>query len=88
MVVAVGETEVLPLVVLLPLHPPDAVHAVAFVLDQVRIEDWPDAMPVGLAEIETVGLGDGGPSVGNMTVGSRVFSRIAASGQPGCISIV
>lgn len=55
MVVAVGETEVLPLVVLLPLHPPDAVHEVAFVLDQVRIEDWPDVIVVGLAEIVTVG---------------------------------
>ena len=55
MVVAVGETEVFPLVVLLPFHPPEAVHEAAFVLDQVRVEDWPDVMVVGLAVIETVG---------------------------------
>lgn len=53
--VAVGETEVLPLVALLPLHPPEAVHEVVFALDQESVEDWPDVIELGLAEIETVG---------------------------------
>jgi len=55
-VVAVGETVALPLVPLLPLQPPDAVHELAFVLDHVSVEDWPAAIDVGLAVIETVGL--------------------------------
>lgn len=55
MVVAVGETDRLPAVFLLPVQPPDAVHEVAFVLDQVSTEDWPAIMDVGLAVTETVG---------------------------------
>ena len=46
-----------PLVDLLPLHPPLAVHAVALVLDQVSVEDPPLATLVGLAAIVTVGAG-------------------------------
>lgn len=55
MLVAVGETDVLPLVIVLPVQPPDAVHVVAFVLDHVSVDDWPVVMVVGLAIIETVG---------------------------------
>lgn len=55
MVVVPGVTVVLPLTGWLPFHPPEAVHEAAFVLDQVRVEDWPDVMVVGLAVIETVG---------------------------------
>lgn len=45
----------LPLVAKLPVHPPDAVHEVAFVLDQARVDNWPELIEVGLAEIVTVG---------------------------------
>jgi hypothetical protein len=38
-----------PLVALLPDHPPDAVHVVALVLDQLRVELAPLATLLGLA---------------------------------------
>jgi hypothetical protein len=44
-----------PLVALLPLHPPEAVQDVALVLDQVSVEEPPAKTVVGLAEIATVG---------------------------------
>ena len=50
-----GETDRLPLVPLLPVHPPEAVHDVAFVLDQVRVDDWPLEIDEGEAVIDTVG---------------------------------
>ena len=48
---------VLPLVVSLPDHPPDAVQAVALVEDQVKVELPPLTTLVGLALNETVGAG-------------------------------
>lgn len=45
----------LPLTGWLPVHPPEAVHEVAFVLDHVRVADWPAVIDVGLAAIKTVG---------------------------------
>jgi hypothetical protein len=45
-----------PLVVLLPLQPPEAVQVVAFVLDQLSVELLPAVMLEGLAERLTVGL--------------------------------
>ena len=48
---------------LVPVHPPDAVQEVAFVLDQVRVEDWPEVIDVGEAERETVGEVGGGVPV-------------------------
>jgi hypothetical protein len=57
--VLVGDATKVPLVVFVPLHPPEAVHAVALVEDQVTVEILPDAMLVGLAEIATVGDGVG-----------------------------
>jgi hypothetical protein len=47
------------LVACVPVHPPEAVHEVALVEDQVTVELLPDAMLLGLAEIVTVGDGIG-----------------------------
>ena len=58
MVVAAGDTGVLPLTGWLPFHPtdpPEAVQEVAFVLDHVRVADWPAVIDVGLATSKTVG---------------------------------
>jgi len=41
---------------LVPVQPPEAVQDVAFVEDQVSVEDAPDATDAGLAAIDTVGL--------------------------------
>ena len=50
-----GDAARVPLVGFVPLHPPAAVHEVAFVEYQVTVEILPDAILVGLAEIVTVG---------------------------------
>jgi hypothetical protein len=42
---------------LLPLQPPDAVQAVAFVADQVSVELVPLVTELGAALIKTVGAG-------------------------------
>lgn len=47
----------MPLVASVPVQPPLAVHEVALVLDQVRVELLPDAMIIGLADRVTVGAG-------------------------------
>jgi hypothetical protein len=57
--VLVGDATRVPLVALVPLHPPEAVHEVALVEDQVTVELLPDVMLVGFAEIVTVGSGVG-----------------------------
>jgi len=44
-----------PLVAWLPDQPPEAVHEVAFVVDQLRVELLPLAMELGLAARLTVG---------------------------------
>ena len=41
----------------MPDHAPDAVHVVAFVVDQVRVDELPEFMFVGDAEILTVAKG-------------------------------
>ena len=46
-----------PLVALLPDHPPEAVHAVALVADQVSVELAPLATVLGLADKVTTGAG-------------------------------
>ena len=46
-----------PLAALLPLHAPDAVQAVAFVADQVRVELVPLVTELGAALIRTAGAG-------------------------------
>jgi hypothetical protein len=55
-VVAVGKTPRVPLVAVVPVQPPLAVHEVAFVLDQVSVELLPEVMVVGLAVKLTVGV--------------------------------
>jgi hypothetical protein len=46
-----------PLAALFPLQAPEAVHEVALVEDQVKVEPLPLATLVGFALIETVGAG-------------------------------
>ena len=48
-----------PLVAWLPDQPPEAVHEVAFVVDQLRVELLPLAMELGLTARLTVGAGVG-----------------------------
>ena len=55
--VAAGETLSVPLVASAPLQPPLAVQELALVLDQVSIEEPPEAIVVGLAERVAVGAG-------------------------------
>ncbi len=53
---AVGETDWVPLVLLVPVQPPLAVQLVAFVLLQVRVVDWPVVTLAGVAVRERVGV--------------------------------
>ncbi len=59
MVVAVGETDCVPLVALVPLHPLEAVQLVALVDDHVSVDDCPLVMLVGFADNVAVGAGVG-----------------------------
>lgn len=56
-VAATVPVEAVPLVGLVPLHPPDAVQVVVLVELQVRVEEPPLGMLVGLAVSVTVGAG-------------------------------
>lgn len=47
-----------PLSALLPVHPPDAVHEVAFAADQVSVALVPLVTELGAALIDTVGAGE------------------------------
>lgn len=62
-VAARAGTVKLPLTSRDPLHPPDAVHEVAFVDDQVRVVDSPACTLVGYALSVTVGGLGGGEDV-------------------------
>ena len=59
----------MPDIVLLPDHAPLAVHDVAFVLDQLNVEDPPDAIVAGAALSVTVG----GSALVTATVTLRVI---------------
>ncbi len=48
----------MPLIACAPVQPPDAVHDVALVLDQLSVELLPVVIDVGLALSVTVGSGD------------------------------
>ena len=48
----------MPLSAFVPLHPPDAVQAVALVADQVSVELPPLATVVGPADKVTIGAGE------------------------------
>ena len=54
---AVGETDLVPLVDCVPLHPPLAVHEVESVELHVIVDDCPLVIDDGDAEIVTVGAG-------------------------------
>jgi hypothetical protein len=55
---AVGDTDCVPLVALVPVHAPEAVHPVALVDDQVMVEALPEVMEAGDVEIVVVGIGE------------------------------
>ena len=57
----------MPEVALAPDHAPEAVQEVAFVEDQVRVEDAPFATDIGFAVSDTVGTGGGGGVLGTET---------------------
>ena len=48
----------MPLLALPPDQPPEAVHAVAFAADQVRVALPPEAIVLGLALMLIVGAGE------------------------------
>ena len=50
----VGDTARVPLVAFVPVQPPEAVHEVTLVEDQVTVEILPEVMLVGLAENATM----------------------------------
>jgi hypothetical protein len=52
-----------PLLAFVPLQPPDAVHADAFALLQVSVDEPSDATLLGLAASVTVGCGGGAEGV-------------------------
>lgn len=58
--VAVGDTDLVPLMANVPDQAPPAVHEVAEVLLHVRVEDWPEVMVNGLPLSVAVGLEGGG----------------------------
>ena len=58
----------LPEVALLPDQAPEAVQEVAFVEDQVRVDDPPLVTDVGFAASDTVGTGGGGGVPDTVTV--------------------
>jgi len=58
----------LPEVALAPDHAPEAEQEVAFVEDQVSVEDPPLATNVGFAASDTVGNGGGGGVLDTVTV--------------------
>jgi hypothetical protein len=55
LVILVSDCE--PEVALVPLQPPDAVHEVALVVDQVSVLEPPELTVAGLAPMDTVGGG-------------------------------
>jgi hypothetical protein len=55
-----GDMAAEPPVDSVPDHPLEAVHELAFVLDQVKVDCCPAVMLVGFAESVTVGAGFGG----------------------------
>lgn len=55
-----GDTTKLPLIGLVPVHPPEDIHDVALADDQEIVDEPPAFMLVGLADNVTVGTGGGG----------------------------
>jgi hypothetical protein len=65
-VITLGITDCDPDTGRLPFQPPEAEQEVALVADQLRVEDWPWVIVVGLAVKLTVG--GGGPPEVTVTV--------------------
>jgi hypothetical protein len=62
-----------PLVALVPDHPPEAVHEVLLVELQVMIEELPKVTVAGLGEMVTVGTGVAGVATAKVTA---VFGEV------------
>ena len=79
--VAVGASPAVPLVACAPLQAPLAVHAVAFVVDQVKVEVCPTVIVVGEALMVIVGGGDTAPPALNFA--TNAFSLPLFAGWKG-----
>jgi hypothetical protein len=76
-VVFAGETARVPLVAFVPVHPPEAVHEVALLEDQARVELPPEVILVALADKLAVG----GVLVGGV-LGATVTVALAGEDVP------
>jgi hypothetical protein len=79
----VGVTAWEPIAAWLPLQAPLAVQEAAWVLDQVRVADWPAVIDVGLTDRVTVGIGAGGAvdPLPPQACSARPMKAAAAAGQ-------
>jgi len=83
----VGVTAWEPVAAWLPLHAPLAVQEAAWVLDHVRVADWPAVIDVGLTDKVTVGVGAGGAEdpLPPQACSARPVRAVAAADQDFCI---
>ena len=82
-VVLVGATRAVPLVACVPDHPPDAVHVVAWVVDQLTVAPWPAVKVAGVAVRVTVaatGGVTGGEVTGGVVTGGAVTGGVVTGG--------
>ena len=79
----VGVTAWDPVAASLPLQAPLAVQEAAWVLDHVRVADWPAVIDVGLTDRVTVGAGAGGAldPLPPQASSARPMRAAAATGQ-------
>jgi len=79
----VGVTDWEPVAAWPPLQAPLAVQETAWVLDQVRVADWPAVIDVGLTDRVTVGIGAGGAvdPLPPQACSARAMTAPAAAGQ-------
>ncbi len=57
-----------PLTAFVPDHAPEALQFVAFVDDQVSVDDWPEVMEAGFADNDRVGAGLGDDATVTVTL--------------------
>jgi hypothetical protein len=79
----VGVTAWEPVAAWLPLQAPLAVQEAAWVLDHVRVADWPAVIDVGLTDKVTVGVGAGGAEdpLPPQACSARPVRAVAAAAQ-------
>ena len=79
----VGVTDWEPVAAWPPLHAPLAVQETAWVLDQVKVADWPAVIDVGLTDRVTVGVGAGGAAdpLPPQACSARAMTAPAAAGK-------